>query len=142
MLDILRLVFDFAILAILCFIHTIYYPSFKFHTRENLIEWFRKGADNVYLIVLLLAPAQLVLSFLQLMDNQNGYTVVSFALIVSMWFVTLRFIIGNYRKIILANADLSSIPDRMLKINLIRIAAYMILVAWSFVIVLDKNPFQ
>lgn len=142
MLDILRLVFDFAILAILCFIHTIYYPSFKFHTRENLIEWFRKGADNVYLIVLLLAPAQLVLSFLQLMDNQNWYTVVSFALIVSMWFVTLRFIIGNYRKIILANADLSSIPDRMLKINLIRIAAYMILVAWSFVIVLDKNPFQ
>lgn len=141
MLDILRLVSDFAIFMILCTIQVSYYRIMDYVADEKLIQWFRERADNIVIIVIAVAPAQLVFSGLQLFEARNLYTVLSFVLIVLMWFVTIAFTLRNYRKIMLGSPNADEIPQRLRRTNWIRIWVYLILSIWSIFYVGRELPF-
>lgn len=141
MLDILRLVFDFAILMTLCTIHVSYYHIMDYLPSEKLVEWFRVRADNIAIIVVILTPAQLVFSGLQLFEQLNTYTVMSFVMIILMWFVTIVFTLQGYQKIMLGVSNAAKIPKRLRRINWIRITVYSMLSIWSFLYVAQELPF-
>ncbi|AKA36144.1 hypothetical protein [Flagellimonas lutaonensis] len=142
MLDVLRLMFDFAILSVLGLLQVAYYPSLKFFPRKELVTWFRNGAENIVWIIVLLAPGQLVISGLQLLEKISFYTVCSFVSIVLMWAYTLQFTIRFYRKIIAGAENAHEMAVKLLVANRLRIVVYTVLFSWTLSRLWHKYPFQ
>jgi DMSO reductase anchor subunit len=98
-LDLVRLIIDFGFVVLIWAVQLVIYPSLGYYSKENLYSWHRSYTTRVTFIVLPLMFSQLILSFLQLWDVQNWYTIVSVVSVIVLWLLTFLIFVPLHQSI-------------------------------------------
>lgn len=88
MLETLRLIFDSGLLVLIWIVQLIVYPSFSHYKLNDLYTWHKTYTKRIALIVIPLMLGQLITVILQVVETQNGYTVLSSVLVLLVWLST------------------------------------------------------
>lgn len=103
-LGLLRILLDFGMLVLIWLVQLVIYPSFRYYTPMDLHRWHKKYMSNSPIVIIPLMLGQLVITCIQLYQDQNSYTIISLALILILWahtfyrFVPLHDAIKNTEK--------------------------------------------
>jgi DMSO reductase anchor subunit len=131
-LDLIRLILDFGHFVLIWIVQLIIYPSFKYYSKENLINWHRNYTKRFAIVVMPLMFSQLVVAIIQLFQAQNWYTILSMAIIFSLWlmtfkiFVPLHFSIDN-------NKPIENACSKLVTKNWLRTSLWTILLVISII---------
>lgn len=131
MIDILRILFEFASVVVFCMLQFIIYPSLKFYSEENLKKWYNFGRDRIFLFALVIAPMHLVSTVFQLLNRQNAYTITSISVILLLWIMHYTIIEPKHRKIMFGIGSSEEHRHNISKHNFIRILLLLFLLCWT-----------
>lgn len=130
-METIRLLLDFGLVVLIWMVQLILYPSFIFYTHENLGKWHAKYTIGISLVVIPLMVGQLAISFLQLINNQGLYEIISISIVVLLWVSTFVLFVPLHNNI--SNAkDLELTVKKLAQRNWIRTFLWTTLFILSF----------
>ncbi|MEM1002044.1 MAG: hypothetical protein AAGH46_05300 [Bacteroidota bacterium] len=129
-LDLFRLLIDFGFVILIWAVQLVIYPSFKYYSQENLVNWHQSYTKRVTVIVLPLMIIQLTIAVIQIINIMNLYTILSMILISILWFITFLVFVPLHQKIDSGEAELQT-SIKLVRYNWIRT------VLWSMVFVIS-----
>ncbi|WP_340199513.1 hypothetical protein [Ascidiimonas sp. W6] len=89
LIELLRLMVDFGLVVLIWMVQLIIYPGFRHYQEARLLYWHPKYTSLITFVVAPLMLGQLFLHSLQLFENNNWYTLISFVLVLFTWILTL-----------------------------------------------------
>jgi hypothetical protein len=93
MLETVRLICDSGLLVLIWMVQLIVYPSFSYYKVSDLYQWHDTYTQRIAVIVIPLMFGQLITTGIQVLLQQNFYTVSSSALLLLVWLSTfLQFV--------------------------------------------------
>ena len=88
-----RLLIDFGLVTLIWMVQLIIYPSFKYYTHNDLVEWHQLYMTRISYVVMPLMVGQLIVCIVQLLEGVNWYTLASMVIVALLWFSTfLQFV--------------------------------------------------
>ncbi len=131
-LGLLRILLDFGMVVLIWLVQLVIYPSLHYYLPEDLHRWHKKYMRNSPIIIIPLMLGQLVITCIQVYQNQNSYTIISLAIILILWahtfyqFVPLHDAVKNAEK-----------PDKitlkLIKLNWWRTFLWSLLFMYTFI---------
>lgn len=121
-----RLLLDFGLLILIWLVQLVIYPSFKYYTHSNLIEWHQLYTTRISYVVMPLMLGQLSLSIIQLWQGISLYTLLSMGIIVLLWLSTFLQFVPLHNNIGGSNFDATTIIELVNK-NWIRTFLWTVL---------------
>ncbi|WP_295832634.1 hypothetical protein [uncultured Winogradskyella sp.] len=137
-LEFIRLLVDAGFIVLIWAVQLVIYPSFKFYSNANLLQWHRLYTKRVTVIVLPLMLGQLVLGFFQLFQIQNLYTISSFIIILLLWVITFTMFVPLHQSID-KGQPIYNVCNKLKKKNWIRTLLWSLLFIISFLNYLSLN---
>lgn len=137
-LEFIRLLVDAGFIVLIWAVQLVIYPSFKFYSNANLLQWHRLYTKRVTVIVLPLMVSQLVLGFFQLFQIQNLYTISSFIIILVLWVITFTMFVPLHQSID-KGLPIYNVCNKLEKKNWIRTLLWSLLFIISFLNYLSLN---
>lgn len=98
-LQLLRLLIDFGLVVLIFLVQLCIYPAFTYYKSEDLKKWHATYTDRIALVVLPLMLGQLMLSFFQIIQTLNFFTMSYFVLVGLSWVITFLVYVPLHRKI-------------------------------------------
>ena len=130
-ISILRLLFDFGLLVLIWMVQLIIYPSFKFYSENDLLLWHQKYTAAISFVVIPLMFGQLITATLQVINNQNWFTIGGLTLITAVWVSTFLQFVPMHKAI--SNGKTSNeLLQQLVKKNWLRTALWTLIFMWSF----------
>lgn len=130
-LSILRLVFDTGLLVLIWMVQLIIYPSFKFYSENELLQWHEKYVAEISYIVIPLMFGQLIAAVIQLIAEQNWFTIGSLVLITLVWMSTFTQFVPMHNTISSGQATVRLLEALVFK-NWLRTGLWTIIFGLSF----------
>lgn len=125
-ISILRLLFDFGLVILIWLVQLVIYPSFKFHSKENLLKWHKKYTVGISFVVIPLMFGQLILAILQLINEMTIYTISGIVLIILVWTSTFMQFVPMHNKIASGNSN-PKVLAQLVKQNWLRTVLWTII---------------
>ena len=100
-----QLLIDFGLVVLIWMVQLIVYPSFIYHTKENLFAWHKKYTKRIAVIVIPLMLLQLALAVTDVFLNINFTTVFTLSIVLALWIFTFLGFAPLHFKISENNSD-------------------------------------
>ena len=139
-LESLRLLFDFGLLVLIWLVQLVIYPGFRYYSKEKLMVWHQKYTFGISWVVIPLLFGQLILAGLQMYQDLNLYTIVSMALITSVWLSTFLQFVPMHNTISKGVFD-NNLLNRLIKWNWIRTFLWNLLFLYSLINFMESITF-
>ncbi len=137
-LSILRLLFDFGLVVLIWMVQLIIYPSFECYSDNELLLWHEQYMVAISFIVIPLMLGQLITAILQLISQQNLYTIGSLALIALVWISTFTQFVPLHGTISSGLATEIVLEELVFK-NWLRTGLWTFIFMWSFLKTFQKR---
>jgi len=85
MLDILRILLDFGMVVLIWLVQLVIYPSLCYYPPQDLHRWHKKYMRNSPIVIIPLMLGQLLITCIQVYQNQNSYTIISLVILIILW---------------------------------------------------------
>lgn len=110
-LDILRLVVDFGLVVLIWLVQLVIYPSFHYYPSDRLLKWHQLYTARVTYVVMPLMLGQLILILLQLWQQVDWYSLISFGILTGLWGSTFLYFIPLHGQIDSGNSEQQTLQD-------------------------------
>lgn len=131
-LELLRLIIDAGFVIFIWAVQLVIYPSFGYYSKVNLSIWHISYTKRVTLIVLPLMVGQLVLGVIHIWVLQNWYTLVSLAIMITLWLLTFLVFVPLHQRIDTNNTT-ENVCEKLVTKNWIRTLLWTLLFLVSLV---------
>ena len=131
-LDLLRIVLDFGMVVLIWLVQLVIYPSLRYYAPQDLPRWHKKYMHNSSIVIIPLMLGQLVITCIQVYQNQNSYTILSLVILLILWahtffqFVPLHDAVKNTQ-------TPEKITSKLVKLNWWRTLLWNFLFIYTFV---------
>ena len=129
-LDLIRLLFDFGMVVLIWLVQLVIYPGLCYYNDRDVVRWHERYTPSVSYVVMPLMIGQLLVSIFQIYQLQNTYTVISLAIILSLWLSTFIQFVPLHSSISSAT-DCSQVTQKLVRLNWLRTALWSFLFIWS-----------
>ncbi len=127
-----RLLFDFGLVVLIWMVQLVVYPSFRYYSSENLVEWHRLYTLQITYVVMPLMLGQLGICLLQLWNVVSWYTLVSMGIVFLLWLSTFLQFVPMHGSIAVGNFDENTLVNLVSK-NWLRTILWTLLFCISLV---------
>lgn len=84
-IELLRLILDFGLVVLIWMVQLVIYPSFRYFSSTQLIEWHKVYTKNMAFVVMPLMLGQLILYALIFSQQQNSFNTLGLLLVLILW---------------------------------------------------------
>ena len=138
--ELLRLLVDFGLFVLIWMVQLIVYPGFRHYPEARLLYWHSKYTTYITIIVAPLMIAQLCLHALQMIEDNNWYTLVSFIFVLLVWVLTFAQAVPIHKNLT-EGIDLPESIEKLIRTNWNRTLVWTFLFGWSFYYFIASNPY-
>lgn len=125
------------LLVLIWMVQLIIYPSFKFYSENELLQWHEKYVVAISYVVIPLMFGQLITAVIQLIAERNWFTIGSLVLITSVWMSTFTQFVPMHNTITSGLTTERTLEALVFK-NWLRTGLWTIIFGWSFLKINQK----
>ncbi|MBO6607527.1 hypothetical protein [Psychroserpens sp.] len=98
-IELTRLLIDFGLVILIWMVQLNIYPSFLYYAREDLVQWHQKYTVGIAVIVIPLMFGQLGIYGYQLIQSQDPFPILGFAIVLIQWILTFAIFVPLHNAI-------------------------------------------
>lgn len=132
---------DFGLVVLIWMTQLIIYPSFRYYSAEELVNWHSKYTISISIIVMPLMLSQVALHAYSLFNEFNILKLVTVLLIIAVWINTFLFAVPLHNKIGIGNEPLKSAGD-LVNINWYRTLLWSAIFAISLFDIIHNDELK
>ena len=130
-ISLLRILFDFGLVILIWIVQLMIYPSFRYYSENQLLQWHQKYTVAISLIVIPLMFGQLITALLQVIEERNFFTIGSLILIALVWVSTFTQFVPIHNSIASGIVNENLLKELVTK-NWIRTILWSLIFIWTF----------
>lgn len=138
LIQLLRLLSDFGLVVLIWTVQLIIYPGFRHYQEARLLYWHPKYTGLITIIVAPLMLAQLFVHSLQLFEYNNGYTLLSFILVLLTWILTFIQAVPLHKNLS-EGIDTAVSVEKLIRTNWNRTIIWTVLFIWGLYDFINSN---
>ncbi len=130
-ISLLRILFDFGLVILIWIVQLMIYPSFRYYSENQLLQWHQKYTVAISFIVIPLMFGQLITASLQVIEERNFFTIGSLILIALVWVSTFTQFVPIHNNIASGIVNENLLKELVTK-NWIRTILWSLIFIWTF----------